>query len=221
MADPDQVPPKQPGVSAAVPRGAGAIGSIDPDELRARIEAILVSVDKPVPPARLAEAVGLTEPAHDENGETFSASREEADRAIADAIDRLNSEYESTGRTFAIEHVAGGYRLMTRGEYSQVVSAFHRSRAPAKLSRAALETLAIIAYKQPITKAGVEAIRGVSCGEVLKTLMDRGLVTIRGRAEELGRPMLYGTTKRFLDVFGLASLKDLPSDPGAMGEQQI
>ena len=77
--------------------------------------------------------------------------------------------------------------------------------------RAAVETLAIIAYKQPITRAQLEAIRGVSCGEVIKSLMDRRIITIKGRAEELGRPMLYGTTRQFLDHFGLASIKDLPT----------
>jgi segregation and condensation protein B len=100
---------------------------------------------------------------------------------------------------------------MTLPEHAETLAEFHRSRLPGKLSRAAVETLAIIAYKQPITRAQLEAIRGVSCGEVLKSLMERRIVTIKGRAEELGRPMLYGTTKQFLDQFGLASINDLPT----------
>jgi segregation and condensation protein B len=99
---------------------------------------------------------------------------------------------------------------MTLPEFAEVVGAFHKERASAKLSKAAIETLSVIAYRQPITRADLEAIRGVACGEVLRTLIDKRLVTIAGRAEELGRPMLYGTTKEFLDNFGLASLKDLP-----------
>jgi segregation and condensation protein B len=100
--------------------------------------------------------------------------------------------------------------MMTTPEHAPTLAAFHRTRSNSKLSRPALETLAIIAYRQPITRADLESIRGVACGEVLKSLMDRDLVRITGRAEELGRPMLYGTTKRFLDTFGLASTRDLP-----------
>jgi len=100
---------------------------------------------------------------------------------------------------------------MTLPQYAETLAEFHRSRLSGKLSRASIETLAIIAYKQPITRAQLEAIRGVSCGEVLKSLMERRIITIKGRAEELGRPMLYATTKQFLDHFGLANIKDLPT----------
>ncbi|MDX2147534.1 MAG: SMC-Scp complex subunit ScpB [Planctomycetota bacterium] len=136
---------------------------------------------------------------------------QEALERVANAVTLLNTEYERTGRSFRIESVAGGYRMMTLAEYADAIGAFNASRSPGKLTRAAIETLAIVAYKQPITKAYLETIRGVSCGEVIKTLMERRLITIKGRAEELGRPILYGTTKHFLDVFGLASLKDLPT----------
>jgi len=105
---------------------------------------------------------------------------------------------------------------MTRPEHAPVLAAIRQQQLHGKLSRAAVETLAIIAYKQPITRADLESIRGVACGEVLRSLMERRLVTIDGRAEEPGRPMLYGTTREFLDQFGLASLKDLPpADAGA------
>jgi len=134
-----------------------------------------------------------------------------ASRQIDDAVAYLNTQYQSTGRAFRIEAVAGGYRVMTLPEHARVVSNLHRQRVSTRLTKAAVETLAIIAYKQPMTRAQLEAIRGVACGEVLRSLMDRRLITIKGRAEELGRPILYGTTKQFLDHFGLASLTELPS----------
>ena len=118
--------------------------------------------------------------------------------------------YEKQGRSFCIEQLAGGYQILTLPSFKQTVAALHKTRADQKLSASALETLAIIAYKQPIMRAEVEAIRGVASGEMIRSLMDKHLVKIVGRAEELGRPMLYGTTKTFLEVFGLASLKDLP-----------
>src|SRR6185436_15914495 len=132
-------------------------------------------------------------------------------RTIDEAVKILNEQYQETGRSFRIETVAGGYRLMTLPSFAERITEYHRTRMSGKLSRAAVETLAIIAYKQPLTRAALESIRGVSCGEVLKTLMERRLVTVKGRAEELGRPMLYGTTKQFLDQFGLGSIKDLPT----------
>ncbi|MCK6475909.1 MAG: SMC-Scp complex subunit ScpB [Phycisphaerales bacterium] len=110
-----------------------------------------------------------------------------------------------------MERVAGGYRFMTLARHARAVAALRQQRDSTKLSRPAIETLAIIAYRQPITRAELEAIRGVACGEVLKSLMERRLIAIVGRSEELGRPMLYGTTRHFLDAFGLAALKDLPS----------
>lgn len=180
---------KRPSTLKPVERGV-----VNPDNLASSIEAVLLSLDKPIASAKLAEAMGLPGP-----------------EPVELAIGALNEAYESTGRSFRIEKVAGGYRLMTLPAFAPVLAAFHRARASNKLGRAAIETLSIIAYKQPITRAHLEAIRGVSCGEILRSLIDRRLVTIKGRAEELGRPILYGTTKEFLDAFGLASLKDLPS----------
>jgi segregation and condensation protein B len=127
------------------------------------------------------------------------------------AIASLNESYAATGRSFRIEQVAGGFRMMTLPQYAPIVAAVHASRGHARLTKAAVEALAIIAYKQPITRAQLEAIRGVACGEVLRSLMDRRLVTIKGRSEELGRPILYATTRQFLDHFGLASIADLPT----------
>jgi segregation and condensation protein B len=184
-----------PDASAGEPAGG--------ETLSAQIEAIVLSTSKPVPAARIAEVVSAIEQVR--GGEAVEAP--DVDGAIA----RLNADYERTGRAFRIEAVAGGYRVMTRPEHAGVLAAFHRKQASSRLSRPAVETLAIIAYKQPITRAKLEAIRGVGCGEVLKSLLERRLIAVTGRAEELGRPMLYGTTKQFLDSFGIRSVKDLPS----------
>lgn len=186
------------------------------------IEAVLLSVDRPVSAVRLAEALGLLDEAAadamEAAGDAASVGKKKgksaADSPIATirgAVAHLNEQYAATGRAFRIESVAGGFRLMTLAKYAGVIEDFLGKRERTSLSRAAIETLAIVAYKQPLTRASLEAIRGVACGEVLKTLMERRLVTITGRAEELGRPMLYGTTKQFLEAFGLANLKDLPS----------
>lgn len=131
--------------------------------------------------------------------------------AVRDAVAMLNHDYEQTKRSFRIELLAGGYRVMTLPAFAGAIAAYQGARAKTALSPAALEALAIIAYKQPMTRAKLEAIRGVACGEILRTLLDRKLITITGRAEELGRPLLYGTSKRFLELFGLSTLKDLPS----------
>jgi|JRYH01.1.fsa_nt_gb segregation and condensation protein B len=167
--------------------------------LDARVEAIVFSNARPVSAARIAEVLAAVA------GEPVLPAE------VDGAVTRLNEVYRQTGRAYGIEHVAGGYRVMTRPEHADVLAAFHRRQASGKLSRAAVETLAIIAYQQPMTRARLEAIRGVACGEVLKTLLERRLVAVTGRAEELGRPMLYGTTRQFLDTFGIDSIKDLPT----------
>ena len=191
---------------AAPASDASAAHAIAPDRVPVAIEALLLTSDRPVPSARLCEALGL-------------ASDKDTKSQIDSAIESLNSHYEKTGRSFRIETVAGGFRMMTLPEFAPVVAAMQGLRESTKLSRAAIETLAIVAYRQPATRAQIEAIRGVACGEVLKTLLDRRLVTIVGRAEELGRPMLYGTSKQFLEAFGLSSVRDLPAvDADSMPE---
>ena len=169
-------------------------GPVDIAELDGRLEAVLMSIDRPMTAGQIAEALGL-----------------EASRPVPDAIKRLNDFYDGNGRSFRVEQVAGGYQILTLPKYHDTLAALHRTKSDNKLSPAALETLAIVAYKQPIMRAEVETVRGVSCGEMIRSLMDRHLIKIVGRAEEVGRPMLYGTTKTFLEVFGLANLKDLPS----------
>ena len=167
---------------------------IDYEALAPRVEAALLTSDRAMTAGRLAEALDLP-----------------ASGPVKAAIDQLNTAYEATGRSFRIEEVAGGYSVMTLPQYADVLLALKRGKNSSRLSPAALETLSIIAYKQPVLRADIEAIRGVACGETLRSLMERHLVKITGRAEEIGRPMLYGTTKQFLEVFGLANLKDLPA----------
>jgi len=166
---------------------------IDEALLDGQVEAVLMSVERAIKPGKIADACGLSR-----------------SKPVKASIKRLNAFYDEHERSFRIEQVAGGYQILTRPGFKDVLAQLHKTRADNKLSPAALETLAIIAYKQPIIRAEVEAIRGVSSGEVIRSLMDRHLVKIAGRAEEIGRPMLYGTTKHFLEVFGLANLKDLP-----------
>jgi segregation and condensation protein B len=129
---------------------------------------------------------------------------------IRQHIKNLNDKYPANKNAFRIEQIAGGYQMMTLSSYNHWLQKLLRVRDAGKLSPAALETLAIIAYKQPIIRADIETIRGVAVGEIVRTLMYKGLVKIIGRAEVVGRPLLYGTTKKFLEVFGLNSLKDLP-----------
>jgi segregation and condensation protein B len=156
------------------------------------VEAVLFAGDEPLREARLADIVGT------------SVSQ------IRKHVKNLNDKYKANGNAFRIEQIAGGLQMLTLSSYNHWLSKLLRVRDAGKLSAAALETLAIIAYKQPIIRADVEAIRGVAVGEIIRNLMYKGLVKIVGRAEVLGRPMLYGTTKKFLEVFGLNSLKDLP-----------
>jgi segregation and condensation protein B len=157
------------------------------------LESLLFSTHHPLTAGRIAELMEL---------DTTKPIR----RAIAD----LNQQYTETGRCFRVEQVAGGYQLLTLPEYGEYLQKLHQREIDTKLTKAALETLAIVAYKQPVLRADVEAIRGVACGETIRSLMEKHLVKIAGRAEEPGRPILYGTTKRFLEIFGLNSLKDLP-----------
>lgn len=185
------------------------------EELAPVIEALLLCTPRPVTSAMLAQAAGLVYKPSGSGAGGDEATDPIVPPSALDAVERaigvLNEAYEATGRSFRIEALAGGWRVMTLPRFAPAIAAFHKAREAAGLSRAALETLAIVAYKQPITRAELESIRGVACGEVLRTLIDKRLVTIAGRAEELGRPLLYGTTRQFLDAFGLATLKDLPT----------
>jgi segregation and condensation protein B len=162
--------------------------------LKTIVEAILFASDEPVPVDRVADAAG----------DDVSVDM------VRDAVRQLMEEYDAGGRAFTIEEIAGGLQLFTRPEHNKYLKKLLRARNEARFTQAALETLAIIAYKQPASRAEIEDIRGVACGDMIRTLMEKGLVRVAGRSEHLGRALLYGTTKKFLQVFGLASVKDLP-----------
>ena len=162
------------------------------DELKIRVEAILFATDQPVSPRRIAEVVKATE------------------GKVRSLIAELREHYDEMGRAFTVEEIAGGYQILTRPEYGETIKQLFKVSRQHRLSQAALETLAIIAYKQPIIRAEIEDIRGVHAQPVLKGLQEQGLVRIVGRADKLGRPLLYGTTRKFLLTFALKSAKDLP-----------
>lgn len=166
---------------------------MEPSEQRRIIEALVIGAAEPISALRLAELVPDCSPA-----------------SAKELVASLNAEYRDNDRAFEIWEVAGGYQLRTRAEFSGYVQQLQKQR-PLRLSRAALETLAVIAFKQPATRSEVEEIRGVDSGAVLRGLLERKLVRIAGHRDVPGRPMLYGTTRRFLEVFGLGSLKQLPS----------
>jgi len=129
---------------------------------------------------------------------------------VRKAIDTLNLEYKQQSRAFTIIQVAGGYQMVTRQSYASWVKKLFYKRSKARLSQAALETLSIVAFKQPVPKSEISAVRGVSSDGVINTLLERKLVTIAGRGEGQGRPLLYKTTKEFLRYFGVNSISDLP-----------
>jgi segregation and condensation protein B len=156
------------------------------------VEAVLFASEEPLTDARLASIV------------------ETSAKQVRQHIKNLNDKYQANNNAFRIEQIAGGYQMLTLSPYNHWLKKLLQVRSDNKLSPAALETLAIVAYKQPVMRADIEAIRGVAVGEVIRSLSYKGLVKIVGRAEVLGRPMLYGTTKKFLEIFGLNTLKDLP-----------
>jgi segregation and condensation protein B len=163
------------------------------DERLARLEAVLFLAREPLATRKLAQLAHL-------------ADGTEARTLIR----RLNRGYDELGSAFRAEEVAGGYQLLSRTQFAPWLRRFYRATTDVRLSAPALETLAVVAYRQPVMRSEIEAIRGVECGEILRQLMDRDLVRTAGRADELGRPYRYATTKRFLQVFGLRHLDDLP-----------
>jgi segregation and condensation protein B len=175
------------------------------------IEALLFSVQKPLATKEIVDilrrASGEDNPAAAGPNE-FTKVRE---AEVAAALEQLKVEYIEQDRGFQLTEKAEGWQLATDPKYGQWVRDLFPAPKPARLTAPALETLAIIAYRQPITRADVEAVRGVTIDGVLQTLMERGLVKIDGRAEIPGRPLLYGTTQFFLDHFGLRNLDELPN----------
>ena len=171
-----------------------APGELGRDARLALVEAALLAADEPLSLRKLSAAAGL--------GDAAEARR---------LVQQLRDFYEQDGSAFQVEELAGGFQLLTRPEYHPWLARLRRGAAELRLGPAARETLAVVAYRQPVTRADVEAVRGVQCSEILRQLMEKGLVHFAGRDDSLGRPHLYGTTRKFLQVFGLKSLRDLPS----------
>jgi len=167
-------------------------GELSRQEIRRIVEALLFAASGPLSTSRLAELAAVQ------------------GSLIRSILEELKEEYQKTDRGFGLEEIAGGYQLLSSAELQPWISKLRRKEHQDTLSQAALETLAIIAYRQPITRADIEGIRGVQSGYILRSLIERSLVRVVGRSEELGRPLLYGTTKQFLEAFGLSSLKSLP-----------
>lgn len=182
-------------VEAGKPRSAEApLGHHVRSAELARLEAALFLAREPLTLRRLARLAGL------------------ADGTRARVLVReLRRLHDDAGAAFRVEQIAGGYQLLTRGAFGPWVRRMLDQPAEARLSPAALETLAIVAYRQPVTRSEIEAIRGVGSEEMLRQLLERDLVAVGGRAEDLGRPNVYVTTRRFLAAFGLARIEDLPA----------
>ncbi|MGD2038936.1 MAG: SMC-Scp complex subunit ScpB [Desulfobacterales bacterium] len=163
------------------------------DDLKNIIESLLFAADEPLTIDRLKKILIDAEA-----------------QAIREALDELRADYEARQGGFFLKEVAGGYQIRTRPDYKEYIRRLLQPR-PQRLSKAALETLAIIAYKQPAIRSDVEHIRGVDCGGVLRVLLERQFIRVLGRKDIPGRPLIYATTKRFLEVFDLKNLKDLPT----------
>ena len=176
----------------------------NPRDLLVELLGRLLHIERRLAGAVLRDLAGSVQ--DDELRAALEAHREET-RAH---VERLQALYDADGSAFQVEEIAGGYQLLTRPRYHPWLARLKRTGHELKLSPAALETLAVVAYKHPIMRAEVEKVRGVACGEVIRQLMEKGLLRIAGRHDSLGRPQLYGTTKKFLQAFGLNALQDLP-----------
>jgi segregation and condensation protein B len=166
---------------------------MDDSERRRIVEAVILGAPEPISAQRVAAVIPYCKP-----------------EKVKALVEDLNAEYAELGRSFEIGRVAGGYQVRTLPEFATYLQQIQPQR-PLRLSKAALETLAIVAYRQPVTRAEIEDVRGVDAGAVVRGLLDRKLIRIAGHKEVPGRPMLFGTTRRFLEVFGLEKLEDLPS----------
>lgn len=170
------------------------------EEWTRAIEALIFAADEPVTTSQIAAVIA----------EVTQENALTADQIEA-LIDQINSDYEATGRALGIQNWAGGYRMATKPEVAPYLKVFFSIDRQRKLSRSLMETLAILAYRQPATKPEVDFVRGVDSDYALRKLMEIGLADVIGRSESVGRPLLYGTTPSFLEEFGLARLDDLPN----------
>ena len=168
------------------------------EKLLQRIEALIFSADQPISfkDIKVCLAENVIEAIHKKD--------------IQAAIEALIAKYKVEEYSFEIVEIAGGYQFLTKGAYHDIIGTFLKLKSKKKLSKAALEALSIIAYKQPITKTEIELIRGVNSDYSVQKLLEKELVTIVGRSEKPGRPLLYATSPKFMDYFGIGSLKDLP-----------
>lgn len=166
---------------------------MEESEKRRIVEAVILGSPEPISAQRVAAVIPYCKPAK-----------------VSKLVAELNAEYIKQGRSFEIDEVAGGFQVRTLPEYASYLQQIQPQR-PLRLSKAALETLAIVAYRQPVTRGEIEDVRGVDAGAVVRSLLERKLLRLNGHKEVAGRPMLYGTTSRFLEVFGLEKLDDLPS----------
>lgn len=166
---------------------------IELSEIKRIIEALIFAADAPVPESRIRHVIEELEPSD-----------------VQRVVDELNAEYEQNQHAFKIVRIAGGFQLVTRPEFSNYVKLYYKGRTKSRLSRAALEALAIIAFKQPISRPEIDAIRGVNSDGVVKNLLERNLIHISGRSSAIGRALLYSTTPEFLRYFGINDISDLP-----------
>jgi segregation and condensation protein B len=188
-------------------------------ELTAIVEALLFATQEPLGVGEISRAIrdsvkDAAESAKEDKRELDEAKAEHKDvndEQVRAALDALAAHYEVDGRAFTIVERSTGWRLCARGEYGEWCRALFPAKKPQRLGQSAVETLAIIAYRQPITKSAIEAVRGVSVDAMVQQLLDRGFVRIEGRADLPGRPLLYSTTDQFLDHFGIRTLDDLPN----------
>lgn len=164
------------------------------NELKQIVEALLIATPEPLTDARFNACIG-------DNGSKIP---------LREVISELASDYEKSDRAFFVKEVAGGYQIVTNAQFEPFIKGLFSKSGKLRLSQAALETLAIVSYKQPVTRNDIESIRGVSSDSSLRTLLDRKLLEIRGREDGPGRALLYHTSTEFLQYFGLNSVKDLP-----------
>jgi segregation and condensation protein B len=186
---------------AEVDAGPGPGDLLDDDELVRGVAALVFASPEPLPLRRLVQLLDGPRPGR-----------------VRTALTEIARRVDVAGLPLELREIAGGWHFMTAPESFETVAKLSKTRKSERLSAAGLETLAVVAYRQPVTKAEIEAIRGVQCGAMLRTLVDRGLVRVTGRANQPGQPLQYGTTRSFLDRFGLASLTDLPRDGELLGE---
>ena len=166
--------------------------TLDTNDLKAAVEALIFAADGPIP------------------ADLMAATMDVSVTDIEQAVNALEQDYAEHSRGFFLQAVAGGYQLRTRPEFADYLRKLRKNR-PFRFSRPALETLAIVAYRQPVTRAEIEYLRGVDSGSVLKTLLEKHLIRILGKKDIAGKPMIYGTTTTFLEVFGLPDLSSLPT----------